>query len=509
MKPTIQGSTNPGLDLFLIQLAGKYSISKNFSAGETICEEGERGNSMLLILTGSVRIIKQSAVDGAMVQIGARGMGEFLGEMALVEELPRSASIIAKTDCEVLEFSKENFEKIIQEQPELATRVLRSLSNKLRESDSDRITELEESNKILNATNEELVRLNAFLDCVIDRSPSAVFLATRTGQIFRLNEVANKMFALDEAGDRTVVDDLFQDFDLQKFRKKPEKSWHGEVVALRGNEEFPAYLSVASLSGHNESILHLLICQDISELQAFNRAITEFEKYATAQQTAVELAHDLKNLLGVLIGNVDLVLHQLTDEQREKMDKTINSIRQVSKDTHQFAEDIMSRRNEKGVFRSTDIRSMVRAVIRFCKMQGIFKNIALDYSVSDDFPRRIEIKEGQIQSVIVNLLTNAAEALSSHSEKSYRAIQVALTFDSKNNYAVIQTLDNGPGIKPEYQAKLFKERFTTKDDGHGIGLVSVGRIVREHNGTISVESSPGQGTTIEVRLPVERAVKDD
>lgn len=508
MKSLTKSSTNPGLDLFLIQLAGKYSISKKYSSGETICEEGERGNSMLLILTGSVKIVKQSSLDGALVQIGARGVGEFLGEMALVEELPRSATVIAETDCEVLEFSKDNFEKVIQEQPALATRVLRSLSNKLRESDSHRISELEENNKILNATNEELVRLNAFLDCVIDRSPSAVFLATRAGQIFRLNAAATKMFELAEPGNRFVVDDLFKDFALKEFRKNPEKSWHGEVTALRENEEFPAYLSVATLTGHNESLLHLLICQDISELQAFNRAIKEFEKYTTAQQTAAELAHDLKNLLGVLLGNVDLVLHQLTDEQKEKMDKTIQAIRQVSKETHQFAEDIMAYREEEGEFQPIDIRSMVKAVIRFCKLQGIFKDITLDFSVSTDFPRRLDVKEGQIQSVIVNLLTNAAEALAADSGKSYRAIQIDLSYDPGSHCAVIRTLDNGPGIEPKLQSKLFKERVTTKKQGHGIGLVSIGRIIQNHNGQISVETHPGQGTTFEIRLPVEREQHD-
>ncbi|MBN4076631.1 cyclic nucleotide-binding domain-containing protein, partial [Gemmatimonas aurantiaca] len=470
-----------------------------------VFEEGEPGSTMLLILTGAVEIYKDSLGGGARMLIGRRGAGEFLGEMALVEELPRSATVVAQSSCEVLEFSMENFERIIQEQPALATRVLRSLSNKLRESDFHRISELEESNRILNATNEELVRLNAFLDCIIDRSPSAILLATRSGQIFRINSAAVRMFELSNNGENHVVDQLFGDFSLNKFRSSAVDSWHGQVTAIRNSENFPAYLSVASLTGHSDSILHLFICQDITELQAFNRAANEYEKYASARETASELAHDLKNMLGVLLGNVELVVGRLSDEQRIQSERAIEGIEQADKETRLYLENFMAYRKDSSEYESVNLRTMLKAIVRFCSTQGIFKNIELDFTVDTQFPKTIMIREGQIQSVIVNLLTNAAEALNERNETNYKAIQIDLSVDPSKSWAILKVLDNGPGISKDKIPKLFKESFTTKENGHGIGLVSVGRIVQSHGGEVSVESQTGLGATFIVKLPLQRS----
>ncbi len=508
METVNQKSTNPALDLFLIQLAGRYSNSKNYSAGESLFEEGERGVTMLLILSGNVDIFKQSRNDDTRLLIGRRGAGEFLGEMALVEELPRSATVIAQTPCEVLEFSKENFEKVIQEAPALATRVLQSLSNKLRESDIYRIQELEENNRILNATNEELIRLNIFLDCIIDRSPSAILLATRTGQIFRLNSAAVSMFGLEDGGENSIVDDFFSGFTLANFRKNSEDSWHGEVTAYRKGEEFPAFLSVASLTGHNQSVLHLLMCQDVSEMHEYHRTIGEFEKFASARQTAVELAHDLKNMLGILHGNVELVVSRLTEEQKTKSKRAINAIEQTMGETNQYVEGIMAYREERSDFKPVNFRTMTKAILRFCTMQGIFKDVSLEYSIDPKFPRTILVKDGQIQSVFINLLSNAAEALDELEDTSYKGIQVDLSVDSTGKWAIIKVLDNGPGIPQKHLSKVFKKSFTTKPDGHGIGLVSIAKIIESHDGEISVDSSSETGTTFTVKLPLDRTDGD-
>jgi signal transduction histidine kinase len=65
-------------------------------------------------------------------------------------------------------------------------------------------------------------------------------------------------------------------------------------------------------------------------------------------------------------------------------------------------------------------------------------------------------------------------------------------------------IDNGPGIRQELLPKLFKEKFTTKEKGHGIGLMSVAKIIQAHGGSIEVDSQPDQGTTFEIRLPLSR-----
>ena len=504
MSTTSAHSTNPALDILLLQLAEKYSIAKSFLAGERIFEEGDPGSTMLLILSGSVKVIKKSAVDGMPVQIATRGAGAFLGEMAIVEESPRSATVMAETDCQVLLFTKENFEKIVVEQPALATRVLRSLSRKLRESDYNRISELEANNRRLNEYNRELIRLNTFLDYVIDQSPSAVLLVRRSGEIYRMNKAATRMFGVKHTEDTLRIEDFFVNVNLSALVPDPDTTWHGEVSARSGHDIFPAYMSITALSGHVDRLLHMVICQDISELQALNRTIAEFEKYTSAQETAVELAHDLKNLLGVLLGNVELVLMRLSEKQRQTLQRAIEAIEKSSRETLEFVESIMAYREDPAGYKDVDVRSMVKAVVRYCQSQGRFRGISLDYHVDESFPEKMSIKEGQIQSVIVNLLMNAAEALADCPGKPQKNIRVSLLPGEKPNTAIIRVCDNGPGISKEHLPMLFVERFTTKNEGHGIGLVSSGKIVQKHGGEITADTESGKGTTFTIRLPIAR-----
>ncbi|MDZ4724428.1 MAG: cyclic nucleotide-binding domain-containing protein [candidate division Zixibacteria bacterium] len=312
-----KNSTNPTLDYLIIELAGKYSLSRLYDAGQDIFKEGEIGNTMLLVLRGMVEVVKRGNDEsGSRRVIALRGPGDFLGEMVLVDETERFATVVAATECEVLEFSRANFERVISEQPAFASRVLRSLSRKLRESDSFRIAELEESNRVLNATNAELLHLNSFLDRVIDQSPSAIFVATRAGDVFRMNRAAAQIF--DIAGVESVprISKLICDFDNLCQQGADQNSWHGQATGMRGSDSFPIYLSISSLSGQSSDLLKLIICQDISELQLLNQTICEVERYESAKETAVEMAHDIKNYLGVLTGNAELILSRFTPDQR-------------------------------------------------------------------------------------------------------------------------------------------------------------------------------------------------
>ncbi len=497
-------STNPALDLVLIRLAEEYSLSKEYQPGETIFTEGEPGSTMLLILRGTVRVLKAGSEKVAPRLIAMRGPGDFIGEMALVEESPRFATLVAGSECEVLEFSRDNFEKVISEQPALATRVLRSLSSKLRESDSSRLEELEENNRLLTTSNEELMRLNSFLDCVIDQSPSAILLATRTGDIFRMNKATTRMFEIADPDDDINISYLFSGFGFPDMLERDTESWHGEVLGVRNGENFPVYLSVTSLSGYADNVLNLIICQDISELKVLNQTIVDIEKYESAQETASELAHDLKNYMGVLIGNVELALTKVPDEQKSQISSSFQAISDSSKQIVQFVENMMIYRDDKSELRPVNLPVTVNALMRFCRSQVAFQSIKFDYDVSGDFPETLLLKEDQIRRVIINLLVNAAEALAPREEIENKRIVVEMQVLTESNRAVMKISDNGPGIEQENLPKLFRERFTTKEGGHGIGLMSVAKIVQAHGGEITVNSETGQGTVFEVSLPLSR-----
>ncbi len=165
-------------------------------------------------------------------------------------------------------------------------------------------------------------------------------------------------------------------------------------------------------------------------------------------------------------------------------------------------------RDDKAKFRPVNLPVVINAVVRFCRLQVAFQTIKFECVTSESFPKTVPLKEDQIRRVIVNLLVNAAEALASHDENENKRIVVKLDKSDADQMAIIKVIDNGPGIGEKLLPKLFKERFTTKEKGHGIGLMSVAKIVQAHSGEIKVDSSSSQGTTFEIRLPLSREKKN-
>ncbi len=486
----------------LVELARKYSLCQAFQPDEVIFSEGDLGDTMLLILRGEVRVLKHGTRQSDTTEIAKRCAGDFLGEMALVDESHRFATVVATTECEVLVFTRPNFEKVIREQPALAVEVLRSLSGKLRESDSSRIHELEQSNARLSESNRKLVHLNLFLDCVIDESPSAIVLTDPSGKITRLNGAACKMFAVERSDPALRINDLIPSLCIDDFFHDTCVTWQGEANGRREGEIFPVFLSVAAVSGPSDSVLNLHILQDITDLKMLSQTTTDIEKYEAAQRTVIELAHDVKNYLGVLLGSMELIIMRLTPEQKEKCQRSINAIEATSNEIVQFLEGIMIYRDAQSTASDVNLANLVKALVKFCGSQSRFRDIKLRYQVDARFPKTVRLKEDEMRRVLINLMVNAVEAMEQAPPDTRPEISIELGLSPDSLSVIIRVQDNGPGISEDNLPRLFKERFTTKADGHGIGLVSLQRIVQDHKGKIEAASQLGQGTTFTIQLPI-------
>ena len=110
----------------------------------------------------------------------------------------------------------------------------------------------------------------------------------------------------------------------------------------------------------------------------------------------------------------------------------------------------------------------------------------------------------QLEQVLLNLLTNARDALEAVSVK-----QLCIQSVVQGNWVQLSVTDSGPGIRSDMTARLFDPFFTTKEAGKGTGLVpsiSYG-IIKEHGGQVAVEGTPSKGATFHVRLPLHLAVQ--
>lgn len=124
------------LDKKELQILANSCQERSYSAGTTIMAQGDTGVGLYVIKSGKVRITQASNPDRAEEEIGAAGPGEVLGEMALLDDLPRSASVVAVEDVQALLLPVWEFRTALRNHPDIALKLLGSLSRRLRKAEA-------------------------------------------------------------------------------------------------------------------------------------------------------------------------------------------------------------------------------------------------------------------------------------------------------------------------------------------------------------------------------------
>ncbi len=118
------------------------SLGRDYKDGDTIFEENSIGKEMYIILTGNAKVIKKK--DGVETTLATLEEGDFFGEMSLLDNNPRSATVKALGDVKILEINQKNFLKKISRDPSLAFRMFEKMSQRIRDSDEIILNYIEE-----------------------------------------------------------------------------------------------------------------------------------------------------------------------------------------------------------------------------------------------------------------------------------------------------------------------------------------------------------------------------
>ncbi len=234
------------------------------------------------------------------------------------------------------------------------------------------------------------------------------------------------------------------------------------------------------------------------QLKEFARnKIMESEKLAVIGQLSANVAHELNNPLQGIVTYSYLLLEKMDCENsnRDSIEKIViqaNRCRDIIRGLLDFARQ---RKPDKTL---CDVNSVLQECVSLIENQAIFLNIQIDINLKKDLPMVI-IDPSQIERVFMNMIINASEAMDGNG-------QLTLTTRSnpESNFVEVVFKDTGHGISEEHKEKIFDPFFTTKETGHGVGLglaISYG-IVKEHEGSITVDSEIGKGTTFTIRLPI-------
>jgi signal transduction histidine kinase/CheY-like chemotaxis protein len=272
---------------------------------------------------------------------------------------------------------------------------------------------------------------------------------------------------------------------------------------------------------HRGQTLGLGTAFDITERVAAVESRLEMERRMFESQRLESLglmaggvAHDFNNLLTIILGNASLALADA--EPGSVVHTALGSIASTAHRAADLTRQMLAY-SGRGKFhrQPTDLNSTLRALTALME-SSVPRHIRLQYELEEGLPA-VEADPTQLQQVVLNLLTNAVEALGAAPGaitlrtglRHLGFADLAGSFPdqavSAGSHLVLEVSDTGPGMDEETRRRIFDPFFTTKPSGRGLGLAALQGIVRAHGGGISVSSTPGRGTSFQVLLPALEA----
>lgn len=242
-----------------------------------------------------------------------------------------------------------------------------------------------------------------------------------------------------------------------------------------------------------------ILIQDRTEQEALLKQSMRMEQRAVLGEFTTLFAHEARNPINNITANLQWMSLNLPADDPNQA--AIQRIQQNCERLNDLMETILTyNRISEMEMETLDIKSLMKKVLDRQSIPLQQANIRLNYQTSEKIPT-IRGNRRALERVFANLIDNAMHSMKEKGGNLTVKIQTAEQTDSRGEWLEVSIADSGPGIPEEYQDKLFKESFTTKSNGSGIGLMICHKMIQAHKGTIDYQSIPG-GTVFIVRLPL-------
>jgi two-component system NtrC family sensor kinase len=322
---------------------------------------------------------------------------------------------------------------------------------------------------------------------VIDSKDRIILANKAFGDVFHIHKTAIKNKKLDEI----LIADQF--FDLHKALKSGETEDNTLEFRYQAQDvDKIIYCIIVKMDGERT----LLTFTDISKEREEEEKLYLTDRLASIGEMAAGLAHELNNpLTGILALSQMLIGSDLPEEHKEDLECIYSEAKRAAgivKNVLLFA------RNKIDASGRTSINDVIKDVLRLREYEQRSSNIKVVTEMEKNLPD-IPIDKGQLQQVILNIISNAEAAI----KEVNRPGVITVATERSNNHVNILLSDNGCGIKKQIMPRIFDPFFTTKEigKGTGLGLSICYSIIVKHGGKISVKSQVNEGTTFTIRMP--------
>lgn len=382
------------------------------------------------------------------------------------------------------------------------------------------------------ARTSELKATTTQLRTILDSEPECVKIVSADGQLEDMNAAGLAMIEADslEAVRGCSVYSLVTEEYRDAFIELNRRVIAGEpgtlqfrLKGLRGGERWVDTSAVPLADPDSGTIRHLAITRDITAKKAAEEEQARLEgqfrqtqKLESIGIMAGGIAHDFNNLLQVIIGNSEIALDEFGENDRARSAIEVSQFAAI--EAAKLCDQMLTYAGRsRPAIQSIHLPNLVGSIIN---LLGVSRSKKAEFELDvDDTVDTIEGDDAQLSQVVMNLVTNASEAIGDEPGRvvvSIRTVDVpADVTDDRwvgsppppGRYVSLDVSDSGSGMDAETQERMFDPFFTTKFAGRGLGLSATLGIIQSHSGFIQVASDAGRGTHITVLFPVASSAR--
>ncbi|KPK78673.1 MAG: hypothetical protein AMJ89_00785 [candidate division Zixibacteria bacterium SM23_73] len=364
-----------------------------------------------------------------------------------------------------------------------------------------------------------LLSMKIYNENVVNKTPIGIVVVDNNLKITIANNASREIFK--RAGwEREHAEFSFKDFSLLDVVPPEEKNRWKKIcyqVLYTGeafeeaksyhkfeSEEVALSLKISPLNSHDNRVMGLImVIEDITDKVISERYRVLSEKLVAKGEMAASIGHELNNYLTIILNNAELLPLNLKKGNLDKVEKNTVAIQESVQNMKRFTDGLMDFSKLETQMTDYYLRTVIQELVFSLKPQKQFSSVKFITRFDPELPP-FPMDVGQIKQVFLNLFNNAAEAINTLPHPK-GTITITTSYLEKQKTVEVKIKDTGPGMPKEVLEKIFEPHFTTKEGGHGFGLFTCERVIRNHNGKISVESTLAQGTAFTITLPVGKS----
>ena len=374
-----------------------------------------------------------------------------------------------------------------------------------------RIDDLDEVN--LGILVQRLARERKLLETVFDVIRDGILVLDEDGLLTYSNSQGRRLIGLKEGKSEKLflhraAPELARALGLGRNKAEPRP----EVVVREMRISYPEPRQIrvyavpiedTSTVSHKDSenkVGLAVVMTDVTEEKDNLKAQIESERITSIMDLAAGVAHELGNPLNSINIHLQVLQRSLSkqDGQSEKSEKSLDTcIKEVQRLDGIIVHFLKAIRPTEPDLKKINLLTVLEETVRLREKELSGKKIKISMEAGVKEPM-VHADVEQVKQVFFNVIGNAVDAVPEGAE-----IRIVTGVDDEHVFA--QVVDQGSGIRKENISRVFEPYFTTKKQGHGIGMMIVHRIMRDHDGEVGIDSKEGSGTIVTLKFPRKSA----